>query len=493
MACPPTLDTVSTIILLSSVPHSSFIYCSIRIVISTMSKKSSSFIDESTECAICLNALDSEETITLACGHRWHLECLREQIERAKPSHSTRLVFAGCRCAKCFDICDHPALDSLTKRKTDELRERVDALILEQLRADLPEKLANSIPSSSSMARLLDEGRRTYAFYLCGSCDEPYFGGTIECADDHGGAGELNTSEERLCQSCSPKAQVVCRQNNNIAHRPFLIWKCRYCCNPSTFLCYGGIHLCGGCHDRNSQRVLRDLGPRTMDGIPCRGEGCTFPKPVGCERHSNGPSLDCEQVYKCIACETSASSSSARTTFQEIPGSRNFIINPSGEEGARGWQNVSGHEPWVVERMEIPVDETTRCNFVSSFRWAGMGQIIPLHQVLRNPSRCRLEVSAKFMGRSDCPSSFHLKAIVLDSHRRAIYETSLSPVIAPADFWEKMSVVIENVQGAHEMVMIVRGKDNQFWRGNFGSKVCHCSVRVLGSQEELDDNLLISG
>ena len=51
-------------------------------------------------------------------------------------------------------------------------------------------------------------------------------------------------------------------------------------------------------------------------------------------------------------------------------------------------------------------------------------------------------------------------------------------------------MVIENVEGAHKLIMAVRGKDCQFWAGNFGSKVCHCSVRVLGSQEELDENLI---
>lgn len=446
-----------------------------------MSKKVETFIDTSTECAICLNTLDSDETITLTCGHRWHLACLREQLENAQPSHSNRLVFTGCRCAKCFAICDHPELDNLTRR-TDELREKVDVLILEQLKADNPEKLRDD---SLSQEMVLNEGRRTYAFYLCGSCDEPYFGGTIECADDN--AGELKTSEERLCPSCSPKAQVVCK--DIIAHRPCLNWKCRYCCNPSTFLCYGGIHFCSSCHDRNGQRVRCGLGPQTMDGIPCVGKGCTFPMPSGCERHSNGPSLDCEQVYNCIACETSTSGH----TFQEIPGSNNFIINPSGEEGMRGWQNISGHASWQVERIETPIDRTTRCNFVCSFRWAGMAQFVPLHQILHDPSSCRIEVSAKFMGRPDCPSIFHLKAIVLDSQRRAIYETSLSPVSAPADFWEKTSVVIENVQSAHELVMVVRGKDKRFWAGNFGSKVCHCSVRVLGSQEELEDILIAGG
>lgn len=118
-----------------------------------------------------------------------------------------------------------------------------------------------------------------------------------------------------------------------------------------------------------------------------------------------------------------------------------------------------------------------------------MAQFIPLHRILRNPSRCRLEVSAKFMGRSDCPSVFELMVIVQNSQQRVIYESSSPVLVPPADFWENISVVIEHIQGAHELIMIVRGKDNQFWAGNFGSKVCHCSVRVLGSQEELDEIL----
>lgn len=97
------------------------------------------------------------------------------------------------------------------------------------------------------------------------------------------------------------------------------------------------------------------------------------------------------------------------------------------------------------------------------------------------------------MGRSDCPSVFELMVIVQNSQQRVIYESSSPVLVPPADFWENISVVIEHIQGAHELIMIVRGKDNQFWAGNFGSKVCHCSVRVLGSQDDLDEILKAGG
>jgi RING-like zinc finger len=101
----------------------------------------STFVDDSTECAICLIAF-SEDTAaaitTLKCGHRWHTDCLREQLRTALPNHSQRLVFTGCRCAKCGTYCDddhNPELQEFT-RKTDGLRQRVDQLIREQLRVD---------------------------------------------------------------------------------------------------------------------------------------------------------------------------------------------------------------------------------------------------------------------------------------------------------------------------------------------------------------------
>ena len=68
------------------------------------------FRDESTDCAICLCPLvdddddDNERknpVITLpTCGHKWHLHCLEQQMEQARPNPAYRLVLTGCRCAK---------------------------------------------------------------------------------------------------------------------------------------------------------------------------------------------------------------------------------------------------------------------------------------------------------------------------------------------------------------------------------------------------------
>lgn len=457
----------------------------------------SSFTDESTECAICFESLDGgEETLTLTCGHRWHTSCLKQQLQHALPSKSQRLLFSGCRCAKCNVFCDHPELNHLTRR-TDALREKVDALVEEQLKADVPHAFERARQQQKhdrhAKSKLLDEGRRNYAFYLCGGCDEPYFGGTVECADEQ--EGELTASEDRLCQSCSPKSQEICQF---VEHGAYHVWKCRYCCNPASFVCYGNVHFCKPCHDRNNTQRTRSRGSGrgdnhipALEGSRCKGgTNCPFPKPQGQTAHKNGSTRDCEQVYYCAWCD----SSSMRRHALEATGSRNFIVNPNGEEGQRMWHPVGFRgqilDRWKVENSEVRADPNTHTNFVSGFTWAGMMQHVPLHQYVRDPSSVKIEVSAKFMGRTDCPSVFRMQAIVTDANGRTIHQVATSELQSPAGYWEKATLTIDPVNGAHEVMMVVLGKDQRFWAGNYGSKVCHCSVRVLCEEDEIEDIVL---
>mmetsp|Transcript_32231 Transcript_32231/g.63810 ORF Transcript_32231/g.63810 Transcript_32231/m.63810 type:complete len:580 (+) Transcript_32231:2-1741(+) len=475
------------------------------------------FQDTSTDCAICLSPLDGDDddedgdggsisndhgsnpkaaTITLSCGHRWHLSCVEEQLRRALPDRSRRLLFSGCRCAKCGAFCDHELLREITRR-TDALRGRVDALVRERLAVDLPpEEWARA--DDVRRAELVEGGRRRYAFYRCGSCDGPYFGGTVACADDADawdGGGE-----ERLCPSCSPALQAACR--DPVVHRGHHVWKCRYCCRPATHVCYGSVHFCDSCHDRNSAhvRAKRERKSRrgrsgiatgtsleeTLVAIPCPGgDACSFPKPEGRSTHSNGPSKESEQVYHCAIC-----SSGGDGLPLEMPGSRNFVKNPSGEEGLAHWTQQSRSHTWAVEQSDIPPDADTSSNFVSTYEWCVMRQEVPLHRYVTDPSVARVEISASYMGRTDCPSVFGIEALLFDSGRNELRRAGSSLLEAPVDSWERATVVFEPEPGLHTIVVVVYGKDRRFWQGTFGSKVANCSVRVLGEEGVLRDMLL---
>lgn len=509
------------------------------------------FQDDSTDCAICLEPLfhdesPSQRVLTLQCGHKWHFDCLVQQLQTAQSmmtsrGNNQRLIFTGCQCAKCGQICEHDELDHLT-RVTDALRVKVDALLEEQLQLDAPDVWKKVIAETeystqqdedyrginpqSPKDMLLNEARRKYAFYLCSHCKEPYFGGTIACADDL----LLEDSsqkpvEQRLCTACAPQSQIVCR--NPQEHGRYLVWKCRYCCQPSTHVCYGNVHFCDDCHKRNSMRVRelqqqqqhrqqrlknnRVINPPPLEPLPCPGESCCFPKPNrNTIYHCNGSSpVDCEQVYSCAFCESNAD---RRRPYYE-PGSHNLLVNPSGELGLEGWQQLNGRMSWVVEESELPVNATATTNFVSSFMECVMVQKLNLFQVLTPPLNwigpVRIEVSARYMGRTDCPSVFRMESILSSARRNGLDDSRTLQVIsrqstptleAPPDYWE--SARLEVVLDPHRLPIllsnqfnlilqvVVMGRDRRFWQGRFGSKVADISVRILGSDEELNANCL---
>ena len=408
------------------------------------------------------------------------------------------------KSAKCGSVCDHPSLQHLT-RKTDDLQQKVDTVLKEQLGDD-----------QKNDTEALEVARRKYAIYLCSHCQEPYFGGTIACADTVDGEVPPN---ERLCVACAPTRlqQIQCR--HPLEHRGHHIWKCRYCCQVATHVCYGTVHFCHDCHDRNSERVAlvrrrqqqqrqqyrklkgeNDAGtssntsdtepPSCLSCMPCPGgDACPFPKPSGEIHHKNGPSAECEQVYGCAWCESNPTATDH--AFHEPPGSINLLQNGSGEEGPPRhpiWQNMNRQSQWKVEQSDTPLSDTITTNFVSNFYWCIMAQVVSLEQfvVPGAASRVRVEVSAKYMGRTDCPSLFRMEALFLNAQRQVIARQDTGQLVAPADFWERASLILEPTQGAAFAMLVVRGKDRNFWAGNFGSKVTDCKIRILGSPEELE-------
>ena len=101
-----------------------------------------------------------------------------------------------------------------------------------------------------------------------------------------------------------------------------------------------------------------------------------------------------------------------------------------------------------------------------------MTQSVPLHQWLSDPSQVHIEVSANYMGRTDCPSVFRLEGILLDGQQRPIRRETTRQLEAPPDFWERASLVLEPTPDTHQVLIVVHGKDTRFWQGNFGSKEC---------------------
>lgn len=96
------------------------------------------------------------------------------------------------------------------------------------------------------------------AVYKCFECKKPYPAGKKECD-----RAERN-EEELMCQTCVAlkvgpiKGVTEC----DIHGKDFIIYKCRFCCSPSEWFCWGDTHFCDSCHDRqNNEEFLDEKDP----------------------------------------------------------------------------------------------------------------------------------------------------------------------------------------------------------------------------------------
>ena len=193
--------------------------------------------------------------------------------------------------------------------------------------------------------------------------------------------------------------------------------------------------------------------------------------PDGEARHRNGAGGECELLLECAMCESGEAEEEERGT--------NMVYNASGREGMDGWESMDGR--W---RVEHGASGEGSVNFVSGCTWCEMGQAVDLRRFVREPGQVRVEVSARYMGRWDCPSTFRLTAGLYDEEGRQVAREQSEMLAAPAECWEDFRVVFAAREGVRYVTIVVGGKDDRFWAGDYGAKVSECAVRVLGGAEE---------
>jgi hypothetical protein len=116
------------------------------------------------------------------------------------------------------------------------------------------------------------------------------------------------------------------------------------------------------------------------------------------------------------------------------------------------------------------------------------------------------------MARTDCPSVFGMDAMLVwdpvedtnntrmargrnyQQQRRRLDHKTTNTLEAPPDYWERSSLELvydhqllpTTTSGNLILMVFIKGKDQRFWQGIFGSRVTNISARILGTPEELD-------
>mmetsp|Transcript_45571 Transcript_45571/g.75685 ORF Transcript_45571/g.75685 Transcript_45571/m.75685 type:complete len:173 (+) Transcript_45571:2-520(+) len=115
-------------------------------------------------------------------------------------------------------------------------------------------------------------------FFECSQCNEPYYGGEVECGgpeeeeDDLDDDVQAALAMELVCRGCASKGQLQCPEHGT----EFLGWKCRYCCEREAhYFCFGTTHFCHVCHDLWQTGV--EQRRKLQAGKPCLGKDrCIF-------------------------------------------------------------------------------------------------------------------------------------------------------------------------------------------------------------------------
>ena len=280
-------------------------------------------------CAICMcESLEEQSVLRLwGCGHGVHHTCLLGYLDSGFTwlTKGGRLHFKFLECPSCGGGIEYgggakEVVELLVKGQA--WKHTITEAALERLKK---EGLADSEPklkdeSSPFYGKPKVFAMRTYAFYICFKCKKPYFGGKRDCraaaADEDAGADEAalrKKFESQICISCSGVTSESC---NNDAHRDDNAWvfKCRFCCRPATWFCWGKCHFCNDCHakwnkgklsfrtpkhelpqcSQNAAAIVRLCGP-------VAGKKKWAPCPLGIKHGINGTEKG-EKMLKCGAC-----------------------------------------------------------------------------------------------------------------------------------------------------------------------------------------------
>lgn len=201
-------------------------------------------------CSICYTeALQSAPLVKSSCGHYVHYHCI-ENNHKAK-FVGPKITFGYLNCTTCGQIQSFPnnAKLSLLVNSNIKLYEDIKIKAIERLKFEgLDRDNRLSDPNDTFYQKPLEFALKTIAYYMCFKCQKPYFAGLRDCrAPDN---DREHKKEELICGGCGALDGVAGISECKKHGKEFITYKCRFCCNPASWFCWGTTHFCEPCHAR---------------------------------------------------------------------------------------------------------------------------------------------------------------------------------------------------------------------------------------------------
>lgn len=201
-------------------------------------------------CSICYTEeLQSSPLVKSSCGHYHHYQCV-ENLNNSK-CVGPKITFGYLNCTTCSQLQSFPnnARLSLLVNKNIQLFEDIKTKVIERLKFEgLDKDKRLSDPNDTFYQKPLEFALKTVAYYMCFKCQKPYFAGLRDC---RGGDNDReHKKEELICGGCGALDGVAGVSECKKHGKEFITYKCRFCCSPASWFCWGTTHFCEPCHAR---------------------------------------------------------------------------------------------------------------------------------------------------------------------------------------------------------------------------------------------------
>mmetsp|Transcript_18614 Transcript_18614/g.26102 ORF Transcript_18614/g.26102 Transcript_18614/m.26102 type:complete len:576 (+) Transcript_18614:22-1749(+) len=230
-------------------------------------------------CNICWTEdLNSAPCVRLDCGHIFHYECIKTKL--VNKWSGARITFSFLECPLCKALITHndPALKKILQPAM-ELYEVVKKKAVDRLEfVGLNQAKEITDPNSQFHKNPVKYALYRFSYFPCYKCQKPYFGGERACeaarADDF-------DPKELICGACvDPSKKSSC----TIHGTEYIEYKCKFCCSPAIWFCWGTTHFCENCHKQATTivKVPKENLPKCTCSIkhPPNGEeyclGCSY-------------------------------------------------------------------------------------------------------------------------------------------------------------------------------------------------------------------------
>ena len=251
-------------------------------------------------CPICYSeSLISAPLVKTGCNHFVHHACVKEKI--FKKWVGPKLTFNYMECSQCKSWLTFPNNSDLQKL-SDENKALYDDIIkklTERMKFEgLDKDKRLSDPNDPFYQKPLEFGLKSIAYYMCFKCKKPYFAGLRNCREDENANNREHDPSHLLCGGCGALDGVAGISNCKKHGKEFITYKCKFCCNESSWFCWGTTHFCDSCHKRQCNHDYVTKIPK--DKLP------KCPGPGSCKVKTKHPPNGEEFALGCTICRNEA-------------------------------------------------------------------------------------------------------------------------------------------------------------------------------------------